>query len=124
MQLTTALTTKFILLAIALAYWGTAVAAIPLAVRESSLTARNAVYELEDLNSREIQVDDMELFVRDPLNLKKLFSANPRRPQDKNHPIGSGMFKQEEIGHWPVAKLKNEGLLKRILKQLRRKPRP
>ena len=46
-------TSKFILLAIALAYGGTAVSAVP--VRESSLAAR--------------EIDDMELFVRDPFSL-------------------------------------------------------
>jgi hypothetical protein len=57
------LTSKFILLAIAFAYGGTAVLAVP--VGESSLVARSAAYE--DINAREI--DDMELFVREPFSL-------------------------------------------------------
>lgn len=57
------LTSKFILLALALAYGGTAVSAIQ--ARESSVEARS--FEYEDLNAREI--DDMELFVRDPFSL-------------------------------------------------------
>jgi len=57
------LTSKFILIAIALAYGGTAVSAVP--VREFSVAARSAEYE--DLNAREI--DDMELFVREPFSL-------------------------------------------------------
>lgn len=56
-------TSKFILLAIALAYGSTAVSAVP--IRESSVAARSAEYE--DLDAREI--DDMELFVRDPFSL-------------------------------------------------------
>jgi hypothetical protein len=53
------LTPKFILLAIAFAYGGTAVSAVP--VRESSVVARSAAYD--DLNARVI--DDTELFVRE-----------------------------------------------------------
>jgi len=56
-------TSKFILLAIALAYGSTAVSSAP--VRESSVAARSAEYE--DLEAREI--DNMELFVRDPFSL-------------------------------------------------------
>ena len=56
-------TSKFILLAIALAYGSTAVSALP--VGESSVAARSAEYE--DLNVRD--VDDMELFVREPFSL-------------------------------------------------------
>ena len=56
-------TSKFILLAIALAYGSTAVSAV--SVEESSVAARSAEYE--DLNARE--VDDFELFVRDPFSL-------------------------------------------------------
>jgi len=55
-------TSKFILLAIALAYGSTTVSAVPLAVRESARSGGSA-----DLNAREI--DDMELFVRDPFSL-------------------------------------------------------
>jgi len=54
------LTSKFILIAVALAYGGTAVSAVP--VREFSVAARSTEY----LNAREI--DDMELFVRDPFS--------------------------------------------------------
>jgi hypothetical protein len=57
------LTPKFILLAIAFAYGGTAVSAVP--VRESSVMARRAA-EYEDLSAREF--DDMELFVREPFS--------------------------------------------------------
>lgn len=57
------LTSKFILLAMALAYGSTAVSAVP--VRESSVAARSIEYE--DLDAREF--DDMELVVRDPFNL-------------------------------------------------------
>ena len=56
------LTPKFILIAIAFAYGGTAVSAVP--ARESSVMARSAEYE--DLGAREI--DDMELFVREPFS--------------------------------------------------------
>jgi len=56
-------TSKFILLAIALAYGSTAVSAAP--VGESSVAARSVEYD--DLDAREI--DDMELFVRDPFSL-------------------------------------------------------
>ena len=61
-------TSKCILLAIALAYHGgTAVSAAP--VGKSSLAARSAAYGLasEDINAREI--DDLELFVREPLSI-------------------------------------------------------
>ena len=60
-------TSKCILLAIALAYGGTAVSAAP--VGKSSLAARSAAYGLasEDINAREI--DDLELFVREPLSI-------------------------------------------------------
>jgi hypothetical protein len=76
-------TFKFILLAIALVYGGTAVSAIPVPVRESTVAARSVAYD--DLNTR-----DVELFVRNHLvkkvakvighalkSLKKVF----KRPQ-------------------------------------------
>ena len=55
-------TSKWILLAVALAYGSIAVSAAPLAVGESSVAARSDEYE--DINAREI--DDMEIFVREP----------------------------------------------------------
>jgi hypothetical protein len=58
-------TSKFILLAIALAYGRTAVSALPIGESSESVAVRSAEYE--DINAREI--DDMELFVRDPFSL-------------------------------------------------------
>ena len=62
-------TSKCILLAIALAYGGTAVSAAP--VGKSSLAARSAEYELasEDINHDAREIDDLELFVREPLSI-------------------------------------------------------
>ena len=75
-------TSKCILLAIALAYGSTAVLAAP--VGESSLAARSAEYELEDLNAREI--DDMELFVREPFSLFGFGTPSPpRAPATPSH---------------------------------------
>jgi len=59
-------TSKFILLAIALAYGGIAASAVPVAARSA-----------EDLNAREI--DDMKLFVRDP------FTPTPTRSPGPPH---------------------------------------
>jgi hypothetical protein len=56
------LTFKFVLIAVALAYGGTTVSALP--VGESSLAARSAEYE--DFEARE--VDDIEFFAREPVN--------------------------------------------------------
>jgi hypothetical protein len=76
-------TSKFILLAIALAYGGTAVSAVP--VRESSVAARSAEYE--DLDAREIE--DLELFVRDPFSLFGFGTPSRARasgtPSDDSH---------------------------------------
>ena len=84
-------TSKFILLAIALAYGGTAVSAAP--VRESSVAARSAEYE--DLDAREI--DDLELFVRDPFSLfgfgtspRTRASGTPSHETDDTH-TGAGL---------------------------------
>lgn len=67
-------TSKFILLAIALAYGSTAVSAVPIG-------------EYEDLDAREI--DDMELFVRDPFSLfgfgTPRASSTPSREVDNPH---------------------------------------
>jgi len=91
-------TSKFILLAIALAYGGTAVSAVP--VRESSIAARSLEYE--DLNAREI--DDMELFVRDPFSLFG-FGTSSRahsttKEIDDSH-IGAGLSKTKSAGETP-----------------------
>jgi len=64
-------TSKFILLAIALAYGTTAVSALP--IRESSVAARSVEYE--DLNTR--QNDDTELFVRNPITVFGYKIGNP-----------------------------------------------
>ena len=79
------LTSKFILLAVALAYGGTAVTAVP--VRESSIAARSVEYE--DLDAREI--DDMELFVREPFSLFGWGTpSRAKTPTDDSH-TGSGL---------------------------------
>ena len=76
-------TTKFILLAIALAYGSTAVSAVP--IRESSY----------DLNAREI--DDVELFVRNPFRLfgfgtpSSTPSSNAPSPETVNSHTGAGL---------------------------------
>ena len=75
-------TSKCILLAIALAYGSTVVSAAP--VGESSLAARSPEYELEDLNAREI--DEMELFVREPFSLFGFGTPSPSRaPATPSH---------------------------------------
>jgi len=86
------LTSKFILLALALAYGGTAVTAIP--VRESSIAARSVEYE--DLDAREI--DDMELFVREPFSLFGWGTpSRAKTPADDSH-TGSGLSKTPSVG--------------------------
>ena len=76
-------TTKFILLAIALAYGSTAVSAVP--IRESSY----------DLNAREI--DDVELFVRNPFRLfgfgtpSSTPSSSTPSPETVNSHTGAGL---------------------------------
>ena len=78
-------TSKCILFAVTLAYYGsTAVSAAPVTVGEYSVAARSTEYE--DINAREI--DDMELFVRDParmaaLNTGIVSSNNGRRDELK-----------------------------------------
>jgi len=86
-------TSKFILLAIALAYGSNAVSAVP--IRESSVAARSAEYE--DLNAREI--DDMELFARNPFRLFGFGTPSPSRDSstpshetDNSH-TGAGLSK-------------------------------
>jgi len=83
-------TSKFILLAIALAYGGTAVSAAP--VRGSSVAARSAEYE--DIDAREIE--DLELFVRDPFSLFGFGTPSRARasgtPSDDSH-SGAGLSK-------------------------------
>jgi len=85
------LTTKFILLAMALVYGGTAVTAAP--VRESSVAARSAEYE--DLDAREI--DDMELFVREPFSLFG-FGTPSRTPSTDDSHTGAGLSKKTSVG--------------------------
>lgn len=81
-------TSKCILLAIALAYGSTAVSAAP--VGDSSLAARSAEYEVEDFNARDI--DDTELFVREPFSLfgfgtpRTPASATPSHETVDSHP--------------------------------------
>jgi len=77
------LTSKFILIAIALAYGGTAVSAVP--VREFSVAARSTEYE--DLNAREI--DDMELFVREPFSLFGFGSSSSARTPAKQTDVSN-----------------------------------
>jgi len=72
------LTSKFILLALALAYGGTAVSAVPFG-ESSSVAARSA--DFEDLDAREI--DDMELYVRDPFSLFGF--GTPSRAHSASH---------------------------------------
>jgi len=75
-------TSKFILLAIALAYGSTAVSAVPIG-------------EYEDLDAREI--DDMELFVRDPFSIfgfgtPSRASSTPSHEVDNSHrDTGAGL---------------------------------
>jgi len=76
------LTSKFILIAIALAYGGTAVSAVP--VREFSVAARSTEYE--DLNAREI---DNMLFVREPFSLFGLGSSSTPAKQTDVSNTGS-----------------------------------
>jgi len=73
-------TSKFLLLAIALAYGNTVVSAVPIS-RESSVAARSAKYE--DLNAREID----ELFVRNPWSLfgYPRASSTPSPKTDNSH---------------------------------------
>jgi hypothetical protein len=85
------LTTKFILLAMALAYGGTAVTAAP--VRESSVAARSAEYE--DLDAREI--DDMELFVREPFNIFGFGTPSHPPSTDDSH-TRAGLSKKTSVG--------------------------
>lgn len=70
-------TSKFILLAIALAYGSASVSAVP--ARQSSVEARGVEY------AREID-DDMELFVRDPFSLFGFGTSSRARetPSQKN----------------------------------------
>jgi len=89
------LTSKFILLALALAYGGTAVSAIQ--ARESSVEARS--FEYEDLNAREI--DDMELFVRDPFSLfggKFGFGTPSHTPGTDDSHSSAGLSKTTSVG--------------------------
>jgi len=83
------LTSKFILIVVALAYGATAVSAF--SVRgESSLVARMAEYE--DLNAREI--DNAELFVRNPFSFfgfgTPSRSSTPTPETDNSH-TGAGL---------------------------------
>jgi hypothetical protein len=77
-------TSKFILLAIALAYGNIVVSAVP--IRESSVAARSAKYE--DLNAREID----ELFVRDRWSFfgSRRASGTPSPKTDNSH-TGAGL---------------------------------
>jgi len=81
-------TSKFILLAIALAYGSTVVSAVP--IGESSVVARSA--EHEDLNAREIE--DVELFVRSPFRLFGFGTPSTSTPSpetDNSHTAGAGL---------------------------------
>jgi hypothetical protein len=69
------LSSKFILLAIAFAYGGTAVSAVP--AREPSVMARRSA-EYEDLSAREF--DDMELFVREPFSFFGFAGSSKKTP--------------------------------------------
>jgi len=83
------LTSKLILLALALAYGGTAVSAVPFG--ESSV---------EDLNAREI--DDMELYIRDPFSFFGFGSSSRAHASATTHETddgpGAGLSKTTSVG--------------------------
>jgi len=83
------LTSKLILLALALAYGGIAVSA-----RESSVAARSAEYE--DLSAREI--DDMDIFIREPFSF---FGFASPRTHETNDGTGAGLSKTTPVGKTP-----------------------
>jgi len=87
-------TSKFILLAIALAYESTAVSAVPVRA------------DYTDLNAREI--DDMELFVRDPFSLFGFGTSSRAKdtpsPQTDNSHTGAGLSRSNsDISSSPKA---------------------
>jgi hypothetical protein len=86
------LTSKSILIALALAYGGTAVSAVP--AGESSVAARSAEYE--DLNAREI--DDMELYVRDPFSLFGFGTPTRAHGETDNSHTGAVLSKKTSVG--------------------------
>jgi len=89
------LTSKLILLALALAYGGTAVSAGT--IRESSLAARSAEYE--DLSAREI--DDMELYIREPFRFFGFGTSSPAHSTSDDGTGGAGLSKTTPVGKTP-----------------------